>query len=156
MEEKDERKENALPAGPAPKKDFIRSAKDFMNGVLSPLKGKELSQLVEDFTAQMTLVAEGLSEDQQRLSDEADRLAAQQTELEQTLLDRLHDAEAAQAELRKDLARLNVRVEKAEKAAEKKARKAEGLSALLRQATWLAAIVAGAWVLVTLINFFRK
>ena len=72
------------------------------------------------------------------------------------LLDRLHDAEAAQAELRKELARLNARVEKAEKAAEKKARKSEGLSALLRQATWLAAIVAGAWVLVTLINFFRK
>ena len=56
------------------KKNVMQSAKDFMNGVLHPLKGKDLGQLVEDFTSEMTLVAEGLSEDQQKLFRETDKL----------------------------------------------------------------------------------
>ena len=34
-------------------------------------------------------------------------------------------------------------------------KKTEGLTALIRQGTWLAAIVAGAWVIVTIINLFK-
>ena len=68
--------ENELIPETADKKTIVQSAKDFMNGVLSPLKGQDIGQLVEDFTAEMTLVAEGLSEDQQKLFQEADRLSA--------------------------------------------------------------------------------
>ena len=60
--------ENELIEENAEHKTIVQSAKDFMNGVLSPLKGKDMGQMVETFTSEMTLVAEGLSEDQQRLS----------------------------------------------------------------------------------------
>ena len=34
-----------------PPKTIVQSAKDFMNGVLSPLKGKDVGQMVEEFDA---------------------------------------------------------------------------------------------------------
>ena len=156
MMNKDE--ENQLIQEPAEKKNIMQSAKDFMNGVLSPLKGQDVGQLVESFTAEMTLVAEGLSEDQQKLSQETDRLSAQQTELEQHMLDGFHDADVTSDELRKEIASLRTRLEKAEKQLEKreqKAKKGEGLIGILRQATWLVAIASGAWIIVTVINALK-
>lgn len=138
------------------KKPLMQSAKDFMNGVLSPLKGKDMGQLVETFTAEMTLVAEGLSEDQARLTQEQDRLSAQQTQLEQHLLDQLHDARVTAEEMQKEIDGLKSRLAKTEKAVqEKKIKKVEGFTGLLRQATWLAGIVIGGWIIVTIINFFK-
>ena len=143
-------KENEQPKG------IVRSAKDFMNGVLSPLKGQDMGQLVESFTAEMTLVAEGLSEDQERLAQETEKLSAQQTELEQRLLDGLHDANVTAEELRREIAALNVRLDKAEKLIqEKKIKKVEGITGLLRQATWLAGIAVGGWIIVTILKFFQ-
>ena len=137
------------------KKNVMQTAKDFMTGVFNPLKGKDLSQLVEDFTSEMTLVAEGLSEDQQKLFRETDLLSAQQTELEQRLLDGLHDAEVENKELRKEVQALSNRLDKAEKLiAEKKLKKSDGLLSIIRQATWLVAIFSAAWVIVTLIRAF--
>lgn len=148
--------ENGLTNEHAPKKDLMQSARDFMNGVLSPLKGKDVGQLMENFTAEMTLVAEGLSEDQERLQQENDRLSAQMTEMEQALLDRLHDADVNAQEMRKEMAALQSRLEKAEKAiGEKKLKKVDGLTGLLRQATWLVSIFAGAWIITTIINLFQ-
>lgn len=138
---------------PAQPKTIVQSAKDFMNGVLSPLKGKDMGQMVETFTSEMTLVAEGLSEDQQRLAQETDRLSAQQTELEQRLLDGLHDADVSVGEMRRDISSLRSRLEKAEKLIQdKKIKRVDGFTAMLRQATWLVAIGAGAWIIVTVIN----
>ena len=141
---------------PNASKNIVQSAKDFMNGVLSPLKGKDMGQMVEEFTSEMTLVAEGLSEDQQKLSQENERLSAQQTELEQRMLDGFHDADVTADEMRKEIAVLRSRLEKAEKLLqekkEQKPKKADGITAMLRQATWLVAIGAGAWIIVTIIN----
>ncbi len=147
--------ENDLITESAEKKNIVQSAKDFMNGVLSPLKGKDIGQLVEDFTAEMTLVAEGLSEDQQKLSQETDRLSAQQTELEQRMLDSFHDAGVTAEELRAEIADLRGRLDKAEKQLEKKelrAKKNDGIIGILRQATWLVAIFSAAWIIVTVIR----
>ncbi len=147
--------EKDLIAAPDAPKTIVQSAKNFMNGVLSPLKGKDLGVMVEDFTAEMTLVAEGLSEDQQKLSQETQRLSAQQTELEQRMLDSFHDSDVSMGEMRREIASLRSRLEKAEKVIqEKKLKRTEGLTAVLRQATWLAAIAGGAWILVTLIHAF--
>ena len=59
-------------------------------------------------------------------------------------------------EMRKEIASLRSRLEKAEKLLqdkkEQKPKKTEGLTAVLRQATWLVAIGAGAWIIVTIIN----
>ena len=138
-----------------PPKNMIQSAKDFMSGVLSPLKGKDMGQLVEDFTSEMTLVAEGLSEDQQKLFRETDKLGAQQTELEQRLLDGLHDADVENKEMRKEIQSLAARLDKAEKLlSEKKLKKSDGLLSIIRQATWLVAIFSAAWVIVTIIRAF--
>lgn len=147
--------ENDLITEPADKKNIMQSAKDFMNGVLSPLKGKDIGQLVEGFTAEMTLVVEGLSEDQQKLTQETDRLAAQQTELEHRMLDGFHDAGVTGDELRAEIAELRARLEKAEKQLEKKelkAKKSDGIIGMLRQATWLVAIFSAAWIIVTVIR----
>lgn len=137
-------------------KSLKQSAKNFMNGVLAPLKGRDVGQLVEEYTSQMTLVAEGLSEDQEKLTRENEKLAAQQTQLEQQMLDGLHDADVTADELRRQLATLEKRLDKAEKLIqEKKVKKVEGFTGLLRQATWLAAVVVGGWIIVTIINFFK-
>ncbi len=149
--------ENAVLVSEAeePKKNMVQSAKEFMTGVFNPLKGKDLNQLVEDFTSEMTLVAEGLSEDQQKLFRETDKLSAQQTELEQRLLDGLHDADVENKELRKEVRDLTARLDKAEKAlSEKKSKKSDGLVSIIRQATWLVAIFSAAWVIVTIIKAF--
>lgn len=152
----EQQEHNELIPGEAPQKNIVQSAKDFMNGVLSPLKGKDVGQMVEDFTAEMTLVAEGLSEDQEKLQRENEKLAAQQTLLENSLLDQLHDANVTIEALRKETEELRRRLDKAEKTiGEKKIRKVEGFTGLLRQATWLAGVVIGGWIVVTVINFFK-
>ena len=152
---KDQEENLLTPETQPEKKDVIRSAKDFMSNMLSPLKGKDMGQLVENFTSEMTLVAEGLSEDQQKLFQETDRLSAQQTELEQRLLDGLHDAEVDNKNLRKEVQDLRARLEKAEKALQdKKGKRSDGLFSIIRQATWLVAIFSAAWVIVTIIRAF--
>lgn len=139
-----------------PKKDLIHSAKEFLGNAFGPSKGQDLSTLVEDFTSEMTLVAEGLSEDQTRLSEQADKLSAQQTELEQETLDKLHDVNVSLDELRTRIDALDQRLAKAEKqTADKKIKKVEGFTGLLRQASWLAGILAGAWIITAIINLFK-
>ncbi len=148
--------ETDIIAEPQQSKNIVQSAKDFVNGVLSPLKGKDMNQMVEEFTSEMTLVVEGLSEDQQKLSQDSAKLSAQQTELEQQMRDGFHDADVTAGELRREITALKTRLEKAEKLIQdKKIKKVDGLTGLLRQATWLVAIGAGAWIIVTIINFFK-
>ena len=151
-----EMEKNDLSVQQPPKKDLVQSAKDFMNGVLSPLKGRETGQLVEEFTSEMTLVIEGLSEDQTRLREETDALSARQTEVEETLRIRLKEAEEANRELKKELETLRKRIDKTDKlVTEKKIKKVEGFTGLLRQATWLAGILAAAWIITTVIKLFQ-
>ena len=148
--------ENELIEENVDRKTIVQSAKDFMNGVLSPLKGKDIGQLVEDFTAEMTLVAEGLSEDQHKLSQETERLSAMQTELEQRMLDGFHDAGVTHDETQAEIKALRSRLDKIEKLLqdkkELKTKKSDGITGMLRQATWLVAIASGAWIVVTIIN----
>lgn len=147
--------QNNLPAPAEEKKDIIHSAKDFVNNIFQPLKGKDLGQAVEEFTAEMTLVAEGMSEDLERLSQQTDKLSAQQTILEESTLDKLHDAQVSLNELKGELKTLQKRLDKMEKAvADKKISKVSGFTGMLRQATWLAGILIGGWIVVTLIKTF--
>lgn len=146
---------NNLPATQEEKKDLMNSAKDFVNNIFQPLKGKDLSQAVEEFTAEMTLVAEGMSEDLERLTQQTDKLSAQQTILEETTLDRLHNADVTAEEVKKELKLMQKRLDKIEKAvADKKISKVSGFTGLLRQATWLCGIVVAGWIIVTLIKTF--
>jgi len=144
--------ENALPQEGGTKKNLMQSAKEFMAGALSPLKGRDVAQLVETFTAEMTLVAEGLSEDQAKLQNQQDRMDGQLTEAEERLAEANREIQA----LKRQVSQLEDTLSRAEKAGKgKRDKRTEGIAGLLRQATWLAGILAGAWIITTLINFFK-
>ena len=147
--------QNTLPSPAEEKKDIIHSAKDFVNNIFQPLKGKDLGQAVEEFTAEMTLVAEGLSEDLERLSQQTDALSAQQTILEESMLDKIHDSEVSLGEMKNEIKALQKKLDKLEKAiGDKKISKVSGFTGLLRQATWLVSILMGGWLIITLIKTF--
>lgn len=150
-----EAEKSVLPAVQEEKKNLKDSARDFVNNIFQPLKGKDLGQTVEEFTAEMTLVAEGLSEDLERLSRQADNMAAQQTILEETLTDEMQAARTDAENAQKEIKALQKRLDKLEKSlADKKISKVAGFTGMLRQATWLCGIVIGGWIVVTLIKAF--
>lgn len=144
---------------------LVRGARDFIGNTFATLKGKDMNQAVEEFTSEMTLVAEGLSEDQAVLRQDVDKLSAQQTLLEEKMQRSGKDAKAETAELREALKqnkkqaenlekRLDA-LEKAMKDAEKKPQKM-GLGQTLRQATWMVGIVCVAWVVVTVLKLIGR
>ena len=140
-----ELKQTGLSPDKAPKDTFIKRSKDFLQGAVDSITGKDLPMLVEDFSREMTIVAEGLAEDQARLTD-AVRL---QGEEQDQLSERLRQAEHTLSELDKKVIAL-------QKKLERRREKGPGLSHILRQATWLAGILAAAWVITTLVNTFGR
>ena len=55
------------------KTQITQMPRKLWNGALKMVKGDNTTQLIEQFTAEMTLVAEGLCEDQSKLREETDR-----------------------------------------------------------------------------------
>ena len=53
---------------------LMSKPKKLWDGALKMVKGEDSAQLIESFTAEMTLVAEGLCEDQNRLRGEVNRM----------------------------------------------------------------------------------
>ena len=140
--------------------------KKLWDGALKMVKGENTTQLIEQFTAEMTLVAEGLCEDQSRLRRETDRMLTEEDQriqkLESTIemLENTIDEERDQrdrelTETRNRLAALERKIEKAEKAELSGKEKKEKRS-IIRDLTVLVAIAAGAWVIVTILNTVVK
>lgn len=140
--------------------------KKLWDGALKMVKGENTTQLIEQFTAEMTLVAEGLCEDQSRLRRETDRMLTEEDQriqkLESTIemLENTIDEERDQrdrelTETRNRLAALERKMEKAEKAELSGKEKKEKRS-IIRDLTVLVAIAAGAWVIVTILNTVVK
>ena len=140
--------------------------KKLWDGALKMVKGENTTQLIEQFTSEMTLVAEGLCEDQSRLRRETDRMITEEDQriqkLESTIemLENTIDEERSQrdrelTETRNRLAALERKMEKAEKAELSGKEKKEKRS-LIRDLTVLVAIAAGAWVIVTILNTVVK
>ena len=131
------------------------------DGALKMVKGENTSQLIEQFTAEMTLVAEGLCEDQTRLRREVDDMTTQEDKRIQKLESRIALLETSLEEERKEhdkvVTELRNRLSPLEKQAAKtpaKDRKKAGT--IIRDLTWLVGIAAGAWIIVTIINVFFK
>ena len=120
------------------KPGLMRGARDFIENTWSSLKGKDLNQAVEEFTSEMTLVAEGLSEDQNALRRDGEKLAARMDKL------------AERQKIGEDSA-LQKRLDDREKALKAKPLK-PGLTAILRQATWGVGIICAAWVIVAILK----
>ena len=130
------------------------------DGALKMVKGENTNQLIEQFTAEMTLVAEGLCEDQTKLRREVDDMTTQEDRRIQKLESRIDLLETTLEEERKahdrDLTELRNRLSPLEKQASKasvKDRKKAGTT--IRDLTWLVGIVAVAWVVVTVINAIK-
>ena len=139
-----------------PNRSLAGTARKIVDGVLSPFRGREVAQMVEQFTAEVTLVTEGLSEDQVRLTDKVDKYSAQQTILEQEVREKLRAADEENKQLRLELASLRVRLEQAEKAiADKKLTKVEGFTGMIRQGTWLVGIGGAAWIITAILNLLH-
>ena len=122
------------------KPGLMRGARDFIENTWSSLKSKDLNQAVEEFTSEMTLVAEGLSEDQNALRRDGEKLAARMEKL------------AERQKIGEDSVKaLQDQLEQMEKALKAKPVK-PGLTANLRQATWGVGIICAAWVIVAILK----
>lgn len=126
---------------------------------LKVVKGDSTKDLVEQFTQEMTLVAEGLCEDQARLRKAVDGLiqeAESQTQkAEQDYQDVLQQLEESQKENKARLDELSRRIAALEKPAAKVKKKKFSMgSDMIGRLTLLAGIVCGTWIIVTILNLF--
>lgn len=172
-----EQNENLPVPQPEEKGGLVKATRDFFGNALSTVKGKDLSAMVEEFSSEMTLVAEGLSEDQARLHELYQSLSAQQTvdknearedvsrvsdALKETA-DRVVKAETLIVSLQKDIDRLGADLlrqkdsldQYVKKAEEKKPRKLDNMAGLIRQLTILVGVGGGAWIIVTILNLLK-
>lgn len=130
------------------------------DGALKMVKGENTNQLIEQFTAEMTLVAEGLCEDQTKLRREVDEMTTQEDRRIQKLESRIDLLETSLDEERKahdkDLTELRGRLSTLEKqAAKQPGKEKRKAGSIIRDLTWLVGIAAAAWVIVTIINAIK-
>ena len=81
---------------------LMSKPKKIWNDALKVVKGENTNQLVEDFTAEMTLVAEGLCEDQNKLRGEVNRLLTEEDRRIQQLDSRIGVTEASLEEQQRE------------------------------------------------------
>ena len=131
--------------------------KKIWDGALKMVRGENTTQLIENFTAEMTLVAEGLCEDQSNLRRDVDKMVTEADRRIQALQTQLDAAESSLEEERRahdrDVTELRNRLASLEKKAIlKPVKEKTPKTGIIRQLTWLVGIAAGAWVIVTLLN----
>ncbi len=129
------------------------------DGALKMVKGENTNQLIEQFTAEMTLVAEGLCEDQTRLRREVDDMTTQEDRRIQKLESRIDLLESTLEQERKDhdktVTELRTRLSPLEKQAAKSPAKKKA-PGIIQGLTVMVGIAAAAWVIVTVLNVFFK
>ena len=132
------------------------------NSAVKAVKGESTEQLVEQFTAEMTLVAEGLCDDQGRLRKEVTALRTDYDRLEQRLQSEQQAQESTLMETQRDIdrrldevTRRLAALEKAQSARQQKEAKGKRPQNLISQLTVLAGIIAGAWILVTVLILLK-
>lgn len=129
------------------------------NQALKAVKGDATAELVEQFTQEMTLVAEGLCEDQARLRKAVDGLLREaegqqsRARQEQEELKRL--LEAQEETMKRRLDELSRRVDALEKPAPRARRHGLHLGGdVISRLTLLVGIVCGTWLIVTVLRLF--
>ena len=121
------------------------------------VKGDTTTELVEQFTQEMTLVAEGLFEDQARLRGAVDGLIreteAQRQKADQDYQELLRQLDEAERKTTANIKELSHRIAALEKPA--KTRKGGSLAGdLIGKVTLLAGIICGSWIIVTILKLF--
>jgi len=135
--------------------DIIKKPKELLGGALKAIKGPDVQQLVETFTGEMTVVVEGLFDDQMRLRKEVEALTLSQENLSRELVESREETEAKCEQSLKELACRMADLQKRVQALEASKGKQAKKNGVLSQVTVLAAIVAGAWIIVTLLNLLK-
>ena len=142
-------------------KTLTEKPKQLWDGALKMVKGENTHQLIEQFTAEMTLVAEGLCEDQTRLRREVDGMMTDEDRRIQKLDSRIAVMESTLEEERaahdRDMTEMRNRLAALEKKAAKEPSKEKKKGGtLIRDLTVLVGIAAAAWVIVTLLNVLAR
>ncbi len=141
--------------------NLINKPKKLWNDALKMVKGENTTQLVEQFTAEMTLVAEGLCEDQNKLWGEVDRMLSAEDqriqkldarigELESVLEEQQQENDRIVTELRNRLSALekqNAREEREARAQKEKKKQRN----TIRDITTLILVAAAAIIAVVLV-----
>ena len=130
------------------------------SGALKMVKGENSAKLIEEFTSEMTLVAEGLCEDQSRLRREMDQMMNEEDRRIQKLTNQIDLVETSLDEEKnahdRDLTELRNRIaaleKKSGKETSRKWRRKDGN--IIRDLTWLIGVAGAAWIIVTIINKF--
>ncbi len=121
--------------------NLINKPKKIWNDALKMVKGENTNQLIEQFTAEMTLVAEGLCEDQNKLRGEVDRMMTVEDRRLQKLDSRLSEAESAAEEQQREndriVTELRNRLSTLEKQIAKDAREIREQKEKKRDRNWL-------------------
>lgn len=125
---------------------LVQRSKELLDSAVSTLKGQDMNALVEEYTQEVTLVLEGLSSDLNALTEKEEQLAANQTLMEES-------ARTKARETAETLQTLQKRVEALEKKIVAKREKAS-VSSVLKQVTWIAVILASAWVITAVLRTF--
>lgn len=128
------------------------------NQALKVVKGDSTNELVEQFTQEMTLVAEGLCEDQARLRKAVDGLIreteGQRNKSEQDYQDVLRQLDEQQKDTKRRLEELSRRIAALEKPAPKEKKTVRSLFSgdMLGRVTLLVAMICGTWLAVSIFN----
>lgn len=126
------------------------------NNAIKAVKGDSTLQLVEQFTSEMTLVAEGLCEDQARLRQQTETLRREADRSAQRLDSEIKALESTIRENQRDTDRRLDDLSRRLSALEAKQNRRKGKElGLVQQLTVLAAIVCGSWIIVTILNLFK-
>ena len=130
---------------------------------LRGIRGENTHQLVEAFTSEMTLVAEGLCEDQAKLRTDVENLIREQEKLEtrsgQEYGQLTEEIERQSQILQKRMDALEARISTMEKNQEIKRIKLgkwHFSGSFMHQLTIMVIVGAGAWVLVTLMHLIQS
>lgn len=139
----------------------LAKPKQLLTQALHAVRGDDTQQLVEAFTSEMTLVAEGLCDDQSQLRKNVEDVRRESESNRQNLQDALDMLERTLDENQKEMDRrltdLGRRMDALEKNGKKKELhigKWKMPDGFMPQLIVLASIIAGAWVLVTILNLF--
>lgn len=129
------------------------------NQAIKAVKGDSTADLVEQFTQEMTLVAEGLCEDQARLRKAVDGLLreaeGQQSRAEQEHAELLHLLDTQEKATKQRLDELSRRLDALEKPVPRAKRQGLHLGGdMISRLTLLAGIVCGTWLIVTVLQLF--
>ncbi len=135
--------------------EIIRKPRELLGGAIKAIKGPDVQQMVETFTGEMTVVVEGLYDDQMRLRKELEDISAQQTILSHQLVDGREESKNKLEQSVKELSTRLTDMQKRLQALESKHGKRGKGNSMLSQATVLVSIAAGAWVIVTVLNLFK-